>query len=616
MFVHNINRQQKTNNMSKTTQGTSKTSFSARIVQASLAVGLPLLLMDRKVPTTAAEAELVDALGAYEDGRFGFHRHLPLPALLCHAAHSIATHLNMPLLSLASRSPRLISLVLFITKMLQVSWLSRERHGRMVSCIAVATHAIGLLANTQAMFLTDELLSLCLLACALVQLKKGHSTVSGLLVGLSVASGWASLSVIAPLAVAHAADVFSTLVDPRERVSKGILKLVKGCAVFVLLPTLIYLLSFLAHYSIQRLHTDGARGFSVEFQAALQGSVQEPADKYLMDRSIVTILNQKHGVYLGMRGDVPSCSRERTEGSMWTIVKVHPSNSGEGIGKDDRYIRHGDLVKVVAFVSSMCLRVVAEDTEDKFRKVLGFAQQDDDADENDIWQVIGDGDVVSRTSLIRLRHYKTAVDLCVRNLRKPDQDEDNEDIEKIVSGSVYSDTRSRMFYISDNRNHDFFKKNFSDHRPRETVLAFPAKGFLARVLEHHSKLVNSPSRQWALARRHSLLPLQGGGRYLVEHSLAFDIFTAVSSLLLPLALLLNHVSWRKYGKGFVARRDDVLVCVMYFSAVLAELALNTGQILSGALRIWMALSLLSLLGARAVLVFFSIFLSLSVQLLK
>ncbi|KMV65989.1 hypothetical protein M970_060890 [Encephalitozoon cuniculi EcunIII-L] len=601
--------------MSKTLQTKIGGSRSSQMVEVVLVVVLSFLLFDRKVPITKDEAEFARNLMSYGDRKFCFHRHLPLPGLICHGLCRLFAALNIPLLSLAAENPRLVSFTLFVVTMLQISWLAQETYNRMVSRIVVAVHTIGLLINTQIMFLTNEMFSICFLASAIVQLKKRRNAISGALLGLSVASSWVSLSVLPPLAVFHGISLFTFIVDPSNKVCKGALRAAKGVVAFVLVPASVYALSFLVHYSIQHQHTADARGFSIEFQAALKDSIQESADKYLMDRSIITILNQKHNTYLNMRAGIPSCSSEKTEDSMWMVIKVHPSDSNGNVGEQDRYIGHGDLVKIVELGSSMCLRVGSEDTEDKFRKVLGFVQEDNDANEEDIWQIIGSGPVVSRSSLVRFRHYKTAMDLCVRNLRKPEEDGEDK-MEKAVNGSLYSDNRSRLFYISDNRNHDFFKKNFSDGRPAETVANFPQKSFWKRILEHHRRLIKGFRRRWALVRRYALLPLQNGKTRQVKHDILFNVLTMLSSFLLPVVLVLNHISWRKYGKGLVTREDNFFICMMHLCAVLIETTLNLGQALTEVLRIWMALSLVSLFGTRPVFLLFSVFLSSSMRFLR
>lgn len=602
--------------MPKTLQTKIRSSCSGQVIETVLIAILSVLLFNRKASITKDEAEFTRNLRSYAAGRFCFYRNLPLPTLISYGLYKVSTYLNTPLLSLALESPRLISLALFIMAMNQIYRLARETYSRAPSWIVAAVHVIGLLVNTQIIFLTNEMFSIYFLVSGIAQLKKNRTTISGFLMGLSIASSWASLSILPPLMISYGFHLFSFAVNPANRIRKAVLKLAQGIAAFILLPASVYTLSFLIHYLIQQQYTDDAERFSIEFQATLKGSVQERADRYLMDRSIVTIFNQKHLTYLNMKEGTPSCSDQKTESSMWTIIKVHPSDSTRNIEEEGRYINHGDLVKLVEFGSSMCLRVSNEDTEDKFKKVAGFVQQDNEADEEDIWQIIGDGPVISRSSLIRFRHYKTAMDLCVRSLRKPEDEVKRNGVEKILGGSLYSDNKSRLFCISDNRNHDFFKKNFEDARPKETVLSFPQKSFIQKIIEHHKKLIKNPRWQWSLARRHSVLDLQNGGTYLMRHDVLFNALGTVSSFLLPIVLLLNHISWKKYGKGLITRREDLFVCAMYFFAILIGFMIEVGQGLTEILKIWMMLSLAFLPGIKPALLLFSIFLSSSMNVLR
>ncbi|WEL38850.1 dolichyl-phosphate-mannose protein O-mannosyltransferase-like protein [Encephalitozoon hellem] len=603
--------------MAKALQTKIKSSYSGQAFEIVLIAALSALLFNKKAPATKDEAEFVRNFRSYAAGRFYFYRSLPLPSLISYGLYRASTHMNMPLLSLVLESPRLVSLVLFIITMVQVYWLARETYNRILSWMVVAVHIVGLLINTQIVFLTNEVFSIFFFVCAIAQLKRRRTVFSGFLMGLSMASNWASISVLPPLMVFYGLHLFSFVVNPKNKIRKAALKLIKGVAAFILLPVFIYVLSFFIHYSIQQQYTDDAEKFSIEFQATLVGSAQEPADKYLMDRSIVTILNQKHLAYLNMKDGTPSCSNQKTEDSMWVIIKVHPSDSAKNIEEEGRYIGHGDLVKLVEFGSNMCLRVSNEDSEDKFRKVLGFSQQDNEADEEDIWQIIGDGPIISRRSLIKFRHYKTAMDLCVRSLQKSEEGETRGgDAEKVVEGSLYSDNKSRLFYISDNKNHDFFKKNFEDGRPKETVLHFPQKSFIQKMIEHHKRLARSPKWKWNPVKRHSVLSLQNGGTHLMKHDVLFNTLAAISSFLLPITLLLNHISWEKYGKGLMTRKEDFFVCTVHLCAVLMGLMIEIGQGLTEILRVWMMLTLAFLPGIKPALLLFSLFLSSSIKVLR
>ncbi|ADM11695.1 dolichyl-phosphate-mannose protein O-mannosyltransferase-like protein [Encephalitozoon intestinalis ATCC 50506] len=603
--------------MAKPLQTKIKSSRSNQLAQGVLIVILSILLFNKKASITRDETEFIRSLKSYEQGRFCLYKHLPLPGILCHGLKKTFSYMNVPLLSLVLESPRLVSLGLFVVTMLQISWLSQETYNLEASWMVLVVYMVRLLVNTQTIFSTNEMFSICFLAGGIVQIKKKRSFTSGILIGLSVASSWASLCILPPLAIFYGIELFSFAANPVNRLSKAFQKLFKGIIAFAVIPASIYFLSFLVHYSIQNQHARDAEKFSVEFQATLKGSMHEPTDKYLMDRSIVTILNQKHNVYLNMKEGIPSCSGQKAEDSMWMIIKVHSNHSGGEVEEEGRYINHGDLVKMVEFGSNMCLRVVNEDTEDKFRKVLGFVQEDNEANEEDIWQIIGDGPVVSRNSLVRFRHYKTAMDLCIRSLRRSEESEDGENtIEKGVSGSLYSDNKSRLFYISDNRNHDFFKKNFEDGRPKEEVLNFPQKGFMSKMFEHHRKLIKTSSGwKWG-SPGYSMLHLQSGERYLMKHDIVFNIFTVVSSFLFPVVLLANHISWKKYDKGFRARKDDSFVCVMYFCAVLMGSILGFGLAPLEMLSTWMMLNLVFLLGMKPALIFFSVLLSTSMRILR
>lgn len=593
-----------------------------KVVTATLIALLSFLAVNKRLPTTVDEVSFIQSFNSYRNRIFYFHKNLPLPCLMYYGIYRLSTYLHPLLFPLVFRNIRLVNFSVLVPTITGILWLSRKIYTGAMPWAVVLTYILNFAIDSSAILFTNDLFAVFFTVLGIIQMKKRHELAAGVFLGLSISSSWASLSVHLPLVVTSLTDALVFLADPVNKVHRAMFKMSKRILALILVPVLVYLTSFWIHYSLQEHVSESGSEFSIEFQSTLRSHTHEPADKYLMDRSVVTILNQKHRAYLNMEASEPFGCSVKDEGSMWTIVKVHLDESGGAkVGEEDRYVRDGDFVKIVGFNSNMCLRVVSDDSDDKFKKVLGFHQSGDSADEDDIWQIHGDGYVIARRSLVRFKHYKSSVDLCVRGLQRADDDSEAEDTDghqrnrRIVSGSLYSESSSRLFYISDNRNHEFFKKNFEDGRPRESVLEFPKKSFVQKLAEHHTKLMRARKGTWSLFRKHILLPLPGRGHYKLEHNVFFDIASTACSFLLPILISANYIAHKKYGVKMQTERDTMVACVLYVCANAVELVLGTGQMFTSIIRIWVALAFMSLLGTKLTFAFLSVLLSTSVRFL-
>lgn len=581
---------------------------------------ISLLMVNKQIPTTNNEMKFVLSLKSYRNRMFYLHKNLPLPGLVYHGLYCLSVKLYPSMFPLVLNNVRLVNFFFFVLTMFGVFWLSRRIYSGIVPWIVVLTSTVSLSIDYSILLLTNDLLAVFFLVLGMIQLRTGHDMAAGAFLGLSVSCSWTALSVYPPLVIFYAIDLFYFLINPSNKIRKAVLSVVKKIVAFILIPISVYILSFWIHYSIQERSSSDIGRFTIEFQSTFKNDDQEAADKYLMDRSIVTILNQKHVTYLSIENDVSFGSDTKKENSVWTIIKVHLEEAGNAeVGEENRYIKDGDLVKIVGFDSNTCLRIVNDDTDDKFKKVLGFSQSNDVADEEDIWQIYGDGYVVARKSLVRFKHYKTSMYLCVRNPRKDDDsetdadEEQDKDTTKMINGSLYASNESRLFYISDNRNHEFFKKNFEDGRPKETVMEFPRKSFIQKLLEHHNKLKDIQNESWDPMKRRTSFQLPSGDYYELRNDLFFNVVSTVLSFAFPFLLLINHVLHSKYGKGLKIGREAPFICILYLGACLIELSLNIGQSLTNILRTLIVLSTITLFGTRFVLISFSIFLSSSMR---
>ncbi|KAH9411239.1 hypothetical protein HK407_06g10680 [Ordospora pajunii] len=595
------------------------------------AVSMAISSRHRLGATTPDEAELMNSQMAYAARRFEPSGGMPLPGLLLYAMHLICSSVGIPWDLSSIHTYRLVSQVLFSISMVKVQELSRETYSSKISWIIALSHSL-LLARDRSTFIASDLLSVYFALLGLVQLKRQRILASGVLLGLSLSSGWGVLLIMLPMVMLYLISMFSFVTDSRNALCTAAGMMLRRIMAFVAIPMSIYLLSFYAQYAIQSMHSEHAKGFSIEFQATLHGSTSTLSDRYLMDRSTVAILNQKHRSYLAMKDSVLVCSADKDSSSMWTIIKLHlMSNKGPST-EEDRYIQNGDLIKVVNTDTAMCLRVASPDKDDKFKNVVGFAQAESQADEDDIWQVIGDAYILSRTSLVRLKHYKTSTELCVRNLWASNDGNSHNSHEtheseslKSANASLHSSQDSRLFYISDNRNHEFFRTKFPDGRPKQSVLYFPAKGFFAKTVEHHMKsLFNHQlsGNAWSALRRYYTAVLSKNVVHSIGSGVLLDFAVYTASISFVLVLIANHVLYMKYGvsimrrfSGMDANADHVFASMAYICAMLASITLGFGDSFAKVLNIWIALGFVSFCGVWYVIAAFSIVAALSISTL-
>jgi dolichyl-phosphate-mannose-protein mannosyltransferase len=599
--------------MRETTKIKMEKIFSKKRLIFVLITALAFLAARSRTSLTDKESEFILGLKACREGKFHLAKDPPLPGLLYHGVFLLLSHLQSPLAPLLFNLIRPINVLLLSLTIGGVFVLLKRTTADILPLIIAIALAMDPFLVRLGLVSTNSVFALFFSIYSLVSLREGKEPASALLLGLAISSSWQSFSMYPLLLIALSISRFNMLINPKRAVGRTVIRIMGDAILFIAVPAALYTSFFLLHYSIQTHVSDSSNFFSVEFRATLVDPEQDSTDKYLMDRSIVTILNQRHRSYLSVEDGVPYGSAVKNAKSMWRIIKVHrvdEDNVGEEDPVEGRYIKNGDFVKITSFNDGRCLRMASEESDDKFKKIVSVRQEDDKATEEDLWVVVGEGRVLARESLVKFRHNKTQMELCMRNLQRSSTASERAinssasegkrlessgsfgKYRKPVNGSIYSAHASRRFYISDNRNHDYYKNTFADGLPNEKTRGFPKVGFLRKFCEHHRRLLEMQSRSFYPISRAMVLAADMGHPLL-------GMARLVLSLLFPVLALFDRVRIARYGKGREMPPEYVLASVMYFSSILVGLCLCADLLYTTFLCVCSVWVFVSLFGSKA-----------------
>ncbi|KAI4291550.1 hypothetical protein PAPHI01_0824 [Pancytospora philotis] len=272
------------------------------------------------------------------------------------------------------------------------------------------------------------------------------------------------------------------------------------------------------------------KGFSMERAAsldrtmggtALAADAASSTDAYVMDRSIISLVNLKHRTFINHPSEQNTgrvCSFE--------IQKIHQEDFS---GEEPRFIENGDTIKLRHIDSDTFLGIQkAPEGSEKFADAY-FGEFEND---HDMWRVECDGMLRARSELLRLVHTGTGLVLCCTKSGRSTS----------LHGSVYAEKSSRLFCIVSNSNHTFFKTNFSSPLKDLQVHGYFAHGYLKRLAEYaFNKLGSSQlSAQKVFDSRSARATIFCS--YVLRANL---VLSAVSIIL----LLLNYVSLRRYKRS-------------------------------------------------------------------
>lgn len=386
--------------------------------------------------------------------------------------------------------------------------------------------------------------------------------------------------------------LFFSLVNPQNGWRIMLRDIVRFMLQAAVVPLTIFTLAIILDLYVRDLSSPHASEYSLEYQASLKefnirGKISKydeghavprdtAVDLYVMDRSVVSVINRKHRSFV---------AHKRATGAEELLFEIQKVHDEEFDGEENRFIRDGDTVKLKLLSSDAFLGLVDKKDESKFIN----ASFKSFADDNDFWKVKCDGYLQARAMAVEFIHSNTGLVLCCT---RPKND-------MLIYGSAYSDKKSRLFYIVDNRIHPYFKAHFEDPRVHASVEAFPRLSFARKFLEY---LKSIKAQQEDLFLVFGARP--GSSEQLARFIGKLFVLSFAASLLSSATLFLNYVCSRRYARSLRISNSAYALCSAFFLNILGSFMIRVhGQMLLAtclSFNFFMVQALLSNLASRPV----------------
>lgn len=268
------------------------------------------------------------------------------------------------------------------------------------------------------------------------------------------------------------------LVSPKIRVVDSTFYFLKSLILMFIVPLFFFIYFIGIDILIRNKHSLNALKYSIEFQASLKNfdiqqgfsqahSSSEPSetDLYVMDRSIISLVNFKHHTFFTLDGNIQSSPDSEI------FCEIHKVHAKEFKDEEPRFIKNGDVVKFKDLNESKFLGWDITDSKSKFRNIY----LDESKNKEDFWVVEMDDDYLkARTSKVKFRSVKSSDYLCARKIKKNGS----------LAVSYTADPLSKIFFITENTNHMHYKVTFEDQRPKMKVSNFIHLPFHKKIAEY------------------------------------------------------------------------------------------------------------------------------------
>lgn len=281
------------------------------------------------------------------------------------------------------------------------------------------------------------------------------------------------------IGVALSVRFFMMAIDPKNDVEKTVWNYIKTMGILLIQPMVFLFAISAIDLNFKNRHSDLALNYSIPFQASLKNfniykgfikghdSIENELNsshQYVMDRSIISLLNKKHKVFFDIKDTIES-SKEFVE-----FCEIHKIHEDEFDNEGPRFIANGDTVKFKHLIDEKFVGIKRNDPDEKFVSL----KIDNSEDDSDLWEVICDGYLRAWSSEVVFKNLNSGDFLSVRMVKNDGQ----------IRGSYHSEPSSRVFYIARNTNHPFYIENFIDEKARSTVTQFKKYGMIRMIIEY------------------------------------------------------------------------------------------------------------------------------------
>lgn len=453
--------------------------------------------------------------------------------------------------------PVLLALVARLVAGRMVLPHSKKRH--MLSTVFVALSMLGskISPGTNAHF-TELFVFL-----AIEAIMSSSCLQSSCYLGLALCCDSSGLALLCAASLRASQSLYAKMIDPRNSSKTIIRECLKAFALIIIAPACIFLASAWLDLMIRDRHSIMSLSYSIPFQSSLRDFdvqkgfsgahsemvLEKPSEtfEYVMDRSIVSLLSKKHKSFFQANGTVLG-SNEPVH-----FCEIHKIHETDFDTEEPRFIKNGDYVKFKDLSKDTFVGVERKDPDAKFIDLSLRSFENDE----DLWEVECDGYLRARSAEVRFRNVKSGDYLNARKIKNTSQ----------LTGSYYSETSSRVFFIASNENHEYYRLSFEDTRARSIIKSLPKSSRMALLSEYIRSIKfgewGSPKSFMAELR---------------EHLLNVSIGCVVA-----LSLVLNEISKNRYGTSVKTTEKTCFLAMIFALLAIKTIMMGTTAMLIGSM---------------------------------
>lgn len=452
---------------------------------------------------------------------------LPLPSYILYPLYYLTT--SKLILSLFQFIFGILSTALLYNLYYQ---LHKHVHKPLILLFALIICPVHLVC----IFEKNNAVSLLFINLAFYHILQSNELCASLLVGIATSSSFYAVSTLIYFIYYKLVKLYKFSVNPKNSVMSIFKKLTVMIIQVLLIPVIIFILSVCIDLSVRNNSSNYSANYSLKFQTRLNNfnidgkinnfdeplklntsnSKTEDVNMYVIDRSIISLINIKHKSFLLNE----SSTDQEIKSNFFEIQKVF---SEEFDDEEPRFIKNGDIVKM-KYVNEEKYLGVKKDTTDKKLKEVIFAEFEND---DDLWKVECNGYLTARSQFIQLMHVNKGIYLgCSRIYNN-----------LIIHASHYSDKKSRLFCIANNTNHLYFKHNFSDLRANSIIEDFTKLTFVEAFFEYISAIISNTKDEWIIFKNE----VTNNKSFTKNLSKIACIYSLILLFILTVMLIINNV---------------------------------------------------------------------------
>lgn len=288
-------------------------------------------------------------------------------------------------------------------------------------------------------------------------------------------------------------NIYSQLINHKIPLSVPLKTFIKSILQLLIIPLFFYFGFACLDIATRNKWCEFSNKLSFEYQSNLSGfdahSKISPdltpnksekflfskSNKYVMDRSIVSILNIRHRGFITI--PYQNTVGENNDFNYLEIIKIYNENFND---EEPRFIKNGDIVRLKFLNNEKYIGFKEPKVVLQNQKLLNLSFEQFE-DQNDFWKVECLDYLSARDQIVKFFHVNKEMYMGCNVANS----------ELVLHISAYSNHKSREFYIVDSYNHDYFIKNFENDRARATVTNFPLYSFRNKLFEYVTNIKNT-----------------------------------------------------------------------------------------------------------------------------